>query len=283
MAIIVECPRDAMQGISQWIPTALKIRYLNLLLQVGFPVIDFGSFVSPKAIPQLADTKEVLASLQLNPATKLLAIVANTRGAEEALTYSEIDFIGFPFSISETFQLRNTNQTIEKAKEVLLQIQERCVKASRQLVVYLSMGFGNPYGDLWNLDLVEEWATKIKEWGIRYLSIADTVGTANPNDVNQIFQRLKQNLPELEIGAHFHSNPNTWREKVEAAWLGGCRRFDGAIKGLGGCPFAKEELVGNIATENLLLFLTQQGHPLPINQEALQEAIAFSANVFPTH
>ncbi|MCS6904405.1 MAG: hydroxymethylglutaryl-CoA lyase [Bacteroidia bacterium] len=278
--VVVECPRDAMQGIHEFIPTLQKIAYLNALLQVGFNVLDFGSFVSPKAIPQMKDTKEVLEALEESP-TELLAIIANERGAREAVSYSRISYLGFPLSVSETFQQRNTNMNITQALEVVKTIQELCVAANKRLVVYLSMGFGNPYGDPWNVEVVESFVFKLAPLEISIISLADTIGSADPQDIKMLFSRLIPQFPGIEFGAHFHAAPNAWRDKLEAAWEGGCRRFDGALKGFGGCPYAKDELVGNIATENILHFIETKGEKLNINFSALQHALQLALTIFP--
>lgn len=264
---IIECPRDAMQGIQPFIPTERKVEYLNLLLNVGFDTIDFGSFVSPKAIPQLSDTSEVLDQLDLaNKRSKLLAIIANQRGANNAVQFEAIDYLGYPFSISETFQQRNTNRSILKAFDNVKSIQEIAVNHNKSLVIYISMGFGNPYGDEWNTDIVKYWVEKLQKAGIQIFSLSDTVGTADSNDIAYLFSHLIAHYPELEFGAHFHARPDEWREKIEAAYNNGCRRFDSAVKGYGGCPMAEDELVGNIATENLIQFLEEKGNK-PLNLE----------------
>jgi len=277
---IIECPRDAMQGIFEFIPTEKKISYLNILLKVGFDVLDFGSFVSPKAIPQMRDTAEVLVNLDLKDVrTKLLAIIANVRGAADALTHSEIDYLGFPFSISETFQQRNANQSITQAFETVKEIQNLCIQKNKQLVVYLSMAFGNPYGDNWDKEIVREWAEKMAAIEVKIISLADTVGTASGSDVRSLFETLIPSYKNVEFGAHLHSHPASWKVKVEAAWEGGCRRFDGALKGFGGCPFAKDELVGNIATENLIGFLEEKNR-LRIDKDFLRLALAEANEIF---
>lgn len=277
---VIECPRDAMQGIHEFIPTELKVDYINKLLKVGFDTIDFGSFVSPKAIPQMKDTAEVLAKLELNTPTKLLSIVANERGAKDACEFNEIDYLGYPFSISETFQVRNTNRGIDKAWESVQKIHEMAEKANKTLVVYFSMGFGNPYQDHWDVALVEEWAEKFSHLGVRIISLSDTVGAANPNDIAYLFGNLTQRYKQIEFGAHFHSRPEKWREKIDSAYKNGCQRFDSTIKGIGGCPFAKDELVGNIATENLLTYLDYQDQPTDVNATAFGEAVLISTKVF---
>jgi hydroxymethylglutaryl-CoA lyase len=274
---IIECPRDAMQGLHNFIPTELKAAYLNLLLQAGFDTLDFGSFVSPKAIPQMRDTAAVLSLLDLSQTnTKLLAIVANSRGAEEAATFPEIAYLGYPFSISETFQLRNTNATIEESLERVADIQNICLAKGKEMVIYISMGFGNPYGDPWNAEVVRRWVERLQQLGIRIFQLSDTIGVATPQNIKYIFKDLLKAYPELEIGAHLHTTPNQWREKMEAAYESGCRRFDGAIKGYGGCPMAKDELTGNMATENMLAYLSElnveSGVRLPVFLQAMAKA-----------
>lgn len=253
---IIECPRDAIQGLHDFIPTHKKIAYINQLLASNlFDTIDFGSFVSPKAIPQMADTKAVVEGLDMSTTkTKLLAIIANERGAAEASAYEQITYLGYPFSVSETFQLRNTNATIAESLERVKGIQEICEKANKELVIYISMGFGNPYGDVWNAEIVLNWVTQLKNLGIRIFSLSDTVGIATPENISYLFQNLIPRYPDLEFGAHLHTTPDTWKEKVESAYAASCRRFDGAILGYGGCPMAADELVGNMPTENLLMF-----------------------------
>lgn len=280
MIHLVECPRDAMQGIHPFIPTQTKIDYLNTLIEVGFPTLDFGSFVSPKAIPQLRDTGEVLQGLQLHGKTKLLAIVANERGAQDACQFEEITYLGFPFSISETFQQRNTNSSIEQSLDRVKAIQELCVKHKKQLVIYISMGFGNPYGDPWSPELAGEWTQKITELGVGIVSLADTVGVAEPDTIRKLFSTLIPAFPDQVIGAHFHSNPNNWQEKVAAAYESGCTRFDSALKGYGGCPMAKDDLVGNLATENVIQYMEDQQEDLDLNKAALQRALVMAPNVF---
>lgn len=244
-----------MQGIRDFIPTATKAAYLQRLLACGFDTLDFGSFVSPKAIPQMRDTADVLAALDLSATdTRLLAIVANRRGAEAALAHPEIAYLGYPFSVSETFQLRNTNATLAESLERVAQIQELTVAAGKEMVLYLSMGFGNPYGDPWNAGVVEEWLERLTELGIRIFQLSDTIGVSQPASITYLFGNLVPRYPNLEIGAHLHTTPDTWREKVEAAAAAGCRRFDGAVRGFGGCPMAKDDLTGNMATEHLLDF-----------------------------
>lgn len=278
---LVECPRDAMQGWPHFIPTDKKISYLNQLLKVGFDVLDFGSFVSPKAIPQMADTKEVLEGLDLNDTkTKLLAIIANTRGASDALLHEEIDFLGFPFSISETFQLRNTNKTIAQSLVEVEEIQSLCVKKNRRLVLYISMGFGNPYGDKYSADIAYDWFHKITALGIDIVAMSDTVGVADPKIIRSVFSKLSPEFPKIEIGAHFHSTTGTWEEKIQTAFDAGCTRFDSSMKGIGGCPMAKDELIGNIATENIVSWAQRNGMALHLNQEAFRDALLMANEVF---
>lgn len=278
---ITECPRDAMQGIHTFIPTATKAAYINLLLQVGFDTIDFGSFVSPKAIPQMQDTAQVLQKLDLsNSRSKLLAIVANYRGAEEAAQHEEITYLGFPFSISETFQQRNANTSIAEAFEIVKRIKALSDTKGKKLLVYLSMGFGNPYGDEWHNDIVLRWAKKLVDAGIEYISLADTIGIAAPEQIEGLFSSLSENFKATTWGVHLHSTPNTWRHKIEAAYKSGCKRFDTALKGYGGCPMAKDELTGNIATENVISYLQDQHIDLGLNLYKLQEAMDYSGRVF---
>jgi len=256
---LIECPRDAMQGIKDWIPTENKVQYIQSLLRVGFDTIDFGSFVSPKAIPQMADTAEVLAQLNLSKTTsKLLAIIANTRGANDASKHSEIDCLGFPFSISENFQMRNTHKTIIQSVITLSEILEIADKSYKEVVVYISMGFGNPYGDPWNVDIVGEWTEKLANMGVKILSLSDTIGSSNSENINYLFSNLIPKYPSIEFGAHLHTTPTTWFEKVDTAYKAGCRRFDGAIQGFGGCPMAKDELTGNMPTEKMFSYFTEQ-------------------------
>ena len=254
---IIECPRDAMQGIKQFIPTEQKVQYIQSLLRVGFDTIDFGSFVSPKAIPQMVDTAAVLSQLDLSKTTsKLLAIIANTRGANDASKHDKIDYLGFPFSISENFQMRNTHKTIAQSVITLSEILEIANKTNKEVVVYISMGFGNPYGDPWNVDIVGEWTEKLANMGVKIVSLSDTVGTSNPESIDYLFSNLIPKYPNIEFGAHLHTTPTSWFEKVNAAYQAGCLRFDGAIQGFGGCPMAKDELIGNMPTEKLLSYFT---------------------------
>jgi hydroxymethylglutaryl-CoA lyase len=281
MLKIVECPRDAMQGLHQFVPTELKARYINALLRVGFDTIDFGSFVSPKAIPQMADTGDVLRLLDLTQSkSKLLAIVANKRGAIDAVQFDEITYLGYPFSVSETFQIRNTNATIEESLSRVAEIQDICMANQRKLVVYLSMGFGNPYGDLWNVDIVQHWVDHLAEMGIKIMALSDTIGVSNPDNISYLFSNLIPPYPDVEFGAHLHTQPHNWREKVEAAYKSGCRRFDAAMKGYGGCPMAKDELTGNMPTENMLSYFVESGIETGLNQEAFIEAMSLVPEVF---
>jgi hydroxymethylglutaryl-CoA lyase len=277
---IIECPRDAMQGWEPWIPTESKIKYLNSLLKVGFDTLDFGSFVSAKAIPQLRDTKEVLENLDLSSTnTKLLAIVANVRGAEEAAEHKQISYLGFPFSISEEFQKLNTNSTIEQSLERVREIQSICISSGKQLVIYISMGFGNPYGEPWNKDIVIHWVKELTELGIRIIALSDTVGVSTKENISYLFSHLIPAFPEVEFGAHLHSDSYTWLEKVEAAKQSGCLRFDSALKGIGGCPMAKNELVGNLATENLVAYFGGIS-ALNLREEAWQESFQIANEIF---
>jgi len=279
---IIECPRDAMQGIHEFIPTAQKIKYINSLLKVGFDTIDFGSFVSPKAIPQMKDTAEVLAGLYLkNTHTKLLSIVANKRGAEAACQFPEIDYLGFPFSISETFQLRNTNKTISESFKTVKEMQALCVANNKTLVVYISMGFGNPYNEPWNVEIVEKWVDKMNKIGVKIISLSDTIGTSKPETIKYLFENLTQRYPNIEFGAHLHTQPHTWFEKVEAAYEAGCKRFDGAVKGLGGCPMAIDDLVGNMPTENLITFCAAKKLTNGINNLSFESAYNVALQTFP--
>jgi hydroxymethylglutaryl-CoA lyase len=278
---LVECPRDAMQGWPHLIPTERKIDYLNALLKVGFDTLDFGSFVSPKAIPQMADTAEVLAGLHTEgSATRLLAIVANFRGAEQAAGYEAVSFLGFPFSVSETFQLRNTNKTIEGSFATVEEMQDLCAKTEKELVVYLSMGFGNPYGDPWSEEVVYEWAAALSRLGVRTLSLADTVGLATPEQVFSVTDYLIRQLPGHTIGVHLHSTAHNRKAKIDAAIQAGCRRFDGALKGIGGCPMAGDELVGNMDTEWMIAHFRRLQLLPALDEEALQEAGRLATEIF---
>ena len=256
---IIECPRDAMQGIKEFIPTEKKVAYIQSLLRVGFDTIDFGSFVSPKAIPQMADTAEVLAQLDLSETeSKLLAIIANTKGAELAAAHSEIQYLGFPFSISENFQMRNTHKTIAESLVTLQEILDIAKSTNKEVVAYLSMGFGNPYGDIWNVDIVAQWTEKLAKMGVKILSLSDTIGSSTPDIIDYLYSNLIPKYPNIEFGAHLHTTPDKWHEKVAAAYNAGCTRFDGAIQGFGGCPMAKDDLTGNMPTEKLLSYFTAE-------------------------
>ena len=278
---LIECPRDAMQGWKTFIPTEKKVEYINSLLKVGFDTIDFGSFVSSKAIPQMADTKEVLKGLQVDKLkTKLLAIIANVRGAEEASVYNEISYLGFPFSVSETFQQRNTNSSIEESLNRVEEIQNLCIKTGKQLVIYISMGFGNPYGDRYSEEIVFEWVNQLVAIDIGIISLADTVGVATPEQVYDMTEYLVDSLPGTEIGVHLHSRPDNWQEKLEAAVKAGCKRFDGALKGIGGCPMADDELVGNMNSEVMINYFEEHGLLYGLNKEALNESLQIASNIF---
>jgi hydroxymethylglutaryl-CoA lyase len=278
---LIECPRDAMQGWKHIIPTGQKVEYINALLKVGYDTIDFGSFVSPKAMPQMADTREVIGQLSMtNSRSKLLAIIANVRGAEEAVVFDEITYLGFPFSISPTFQQRNTNSSIEESLQRVEEIQELCIKNGKELVIYISMGFGNPYGDVYNEEIVMLWIDKVAALGIKIISLADTVGVAKPQQVSSILNFLIPENTNIEFGVHLHSTPGNWKEKIDAALLAGCKRFDGALKGIGGCPMADDELVGNMDTELMIPYFEEKNLLPQINKEALQEALAIAGQVF---
>ncbi|MFN4931489.1 MAG: hydroxymethylglutaryl-CoA lyase [Bacteroidota bacterium] len=278
---LIECPRDAMQGLHDFIPTNLKADYINQLLKVGFDTIDFGSFVSPKAIPQLRDTAEVLNMLHLNDKhSKLLAIIANTRGAADACHFEEIDFLGFPFSISETFQMRNTNSSIQESLIRVDEIQNLCVKHNKKLVIYISMAFGNPYGDAWNGDIAIEYTTQLHQKGIRIFAMSDTIGSSNHENITDLFSKVIPAFKDCEIGAHLHSTPETRTEKIDAAFRAGCRRFDAAIHGIGGCPMAKDELTGNLATESVIDYFNSQKINLGLNQHELDAAYEKASLVF---
>jgi hydroxymethylglutaryl-CoA lyase len=278
---LIECPRDAMQGWKTFIPTHQKINYINSLLKVGFDTIDFGSFVSPKAIPQMADTKDVITKIQItNSNSKLLAIIANERGAADAVVYDEITYLGFPFSVSETFQQRNTNSSITESLKRVEAIQELCIKNQKQLVVYLSMGFGNPYGDDWNKEIVFHWANELAAMDIKIISVADTVGLASAAQVQEITTYLVNEMKGVEIGVHLHSTAANRIQKLEAALKSGCLRFDGALKGIGGCPMADDELVGNMNTEVMVAYFEEQGFLKNINKEALAESLQLASRIF---
>lgn len=281
---IIECPRDAMQGMAEFIPTDKKILYINSLLKVGFDTIDFGSFVSPKAIPQMRDTAEVLEGISWQASSsKLLAIVANTRGAEEASHHQAITYLGFPLSISETFQQRNTNKSIPDALNTLEEIKNICEKNNKKLVTYISMGFGNPYGDPYDISLVRQFVDILITLGSDVISLADTVGVADPQGIRFLFSSLSKEFPRVETGAHLHATPATAREKIQAAFEAGCKRFDGAIRGFGGCPMANDALVGNLATETIVSFLDDKKIPLTLNRNAFAASQAMADSIFPAH
>lgn len=278
---LIECPRDAMQGIKHLIPTEDKVRYIQSLLGCGFDTIDFGSFVSPKAIPQMVDTAKVLSLLDLSRTkSKLLAIIANVRGAQDAAEHPEIDYLGFPFSISENFQMRNTHKTIEQSVQTLQEIFNIADKANKEVVTYISMGFGNPYGDPWNVEIVGEWTEKLAMMGARILSLSDTVGTSDAETINYLFTNLIPKYPHIEFGAHLHTTPTKWHEKVDAAYKAGCRRFDGAVQGFGGCPMAKDELTGNMPTEKMLSYLTEQKADTGVNWMVFEAAYNKATELF---
>jgi hydroxymethylglutaryl-CoA lyase len=278
---LIECPRDAMQGWKNFIPTEQKIEYINSLLKAGFDAIDFGSFVSAKAIPQMADTKEVLKGLKLQGTrTKLLAIIANVRGAEEASEYDEITYLGFPFSVSETFQQRNTNSSIEESLTRVKEIQSICLKKNKQLVIYISMCFGNPYGDPYPEEIVFEWVNKLTALEIKIISLADTVGVAKAEQVYKMTKYLIDSLPAIEIGVHLHSRPDNWKEKLDAAIKAGCKRFDGALKGIGGCPMANDELVGNMNMEWMIKYFEENKFAINLNKKALADSLQIAEEIF---
>ncbi len=278
---LIECPRDAMQGIKEWIPTNKKVQYLQSLLRCGFDTIDFGSFVSPKAIPQMADTAQVLEQLDLSDTqSKLLAIVANVRGARDAAQYQQIAYLGYPFSISENFQMRNTHKTIAESVVVLQEILDIADKSNKKVVAYLSMGFGNPYGDPWNVDIVGEWTEKLSTMGVTILSLSDTVGSSTPDIITYLYANLIPRYPEIEFGAHLHTTPTSWFEKVDAAYKAGCRRFDGAIQGFGGCPMAKDELTGNMPTEQLVSYFNSVHAQTNMKSMSFESAYNEASKIF---
>jgi hydroxymethylglutaryl-CoA lyase len=278
---LVECPRDAMQGWLHFIPAEQKIKYLNALLKVGFDTLDFGSFVSPKAIPQMADTKDVIPKLNMQDTkTKLLAIVANTRGSEEAVLYDEISYLGFPFSISPSFQMRNTNSTMDESVQRVDEILELCIKNKKELVIYLSMGFGNPYGDAYNEDILLQWASEMIGKGIHIISLADTVGLATPAQISNALETLIPAYPDATIGVHLHAAPQNWKAKLTAAIDAGCKRFDGALKGIGGCPMAQDELVGNMDSALMIPLFEEKGLLKDLNKEALKESLHIADQLF---
>ncbi len=295
---IIECPRDAMQGIDEFIPTDIKVKYINSLLKVGYDTIDVGSFVSPKAIPQMRDTAEVLKKIDMTcratthvssqhdegtttRRSSLLAIIANLRGAQDAVQFDEVNYLGFPFSISETFQKRNANSTIAESLVRVEEIQNLCIQHRKELVVYLSMAFGNPYGDEWSSDIAIHWSHKLHDMGIKIIALSDTIGVSNPENITTLFSALIPELKDVEFGAHLHTTPDKWEEKVNAAYNSGCRRFDAAIKGFGGCPMASDKLTGNMPTENLLSYFRNKQIPLSIDMDAFAQSMLIAGEVFP--
>jgi len=278
---LIECPRDAMQGIRDFIPTEKKVQYIQSLLRCGFDTIDFGSFVSPKAIPQMKDTAEVLSKLDLSiTQSKLLAIVANTRGAEDASKFEEIDYLGYPFSISENFQMRNTHKTIAQSVEILHEILNIADASGKEVVAYLSMGFGNPYGDPWNVEIVGEWTEKLSAMGVKILSLSDTVGTSTPDIIDYLFSNLIPKYPNIEFGAHLHTTPSKWHEKIDAAYKAGCYRYDGAIQGFGGCPMAKDELTGNMPSEKMLSYFNAAKADTNIKMTSFESSYNEASKIF---
>ena len=278
---IIECPRDAMQGVRDWIPTKEKAQFIQSLLNCGFDTIDFGSFVSPKAIPQMKDTSELLSLLDLSSTeSQLLAIVANIRGAKDAVMYDQIDYLGYPFSISENFQMRNTHKTIAQSIETLKEILNLADSKNKKVVAYLSMGFGNPYGDPWNIDIVGEWTEKLSNMGVKILSLSDTVGSSTPEIITYLFSELITKYPSIEFGAHLHTTTTKWKEKVSAAYLAGCRRFDGAIQGFGGCPMAKDDLTGNMPTEKILSYFAAEKVNTNVNSISFETAYKEASKIF---
>ncbi|NQY30495.1 MAG: hydroxymethylglutaryl-CoA lyase [Flavobacteriaceae bacterium] len=278
---IIECPRDAMQGIKMFIPTEKKVAYLQSLLNCGFDSLDFGSFVSPKAIPQMVDTAEVLSQLDLSQTkTKLLAIVANVRGAQAAAEHKPIQYLGFPFSISENFQMRNTHKTIAQSIESLKEILDIANATDKEVVAYLSMGFGNPYGDPWNVEIVGEWTEKLSNMGVKILSLSDTIGSSTPEDISYIFSNLIPKYTNIEFGAHLHTTPTSWHEKIDAAYKAGCTRYDGAIQGFGGCPMAKDVLTGNMPTEKVLSYFTTEKAITNVNPMAFEASYNKASDIF---
>ena len=278
---IIECPRDAMQGIKDWIPTAEKAQFIQSLLSCGFDNIDFGSFVSPRAIPQMRDTAELLSALDLSKSkSKLLSIVANVRGAQDAVRFTEIDYLGYPFSISENFQMRNTHKTINQSLDQLNEILNIADSNNKVVVAYLSMGFGNPYGDPWNLEIVAEWTEKLASMGVRIISLSDTIGSSTPDTITYLFSELISKYPTIEFGAHLHTTKDKWHEKIDSAFHAGCKRFDGAIQGFGGCPMAKDELTGNMPTEKLLSYFTAKKIPTRIHPMSFESAYNRASKIF---
>ncbi len=281
---IIECPRDAMQGIKTFIPTENKVRYIQSLLNCGFDTIDFGSFVSPRAIPQMVDTADVLKQLDLSKtSSKLLAIVANVRGARDAAEYGSINYLGYPFSISENFQMRNTHKTIAQSVETLKEILAISDGNGKEVVTYISMGFGNPYGDPWSVEVVAEWTERLAGMGVKILSLSDTVGSSTPEVIDYLFSNLIPKFPEIEFGAHLHTTPSKWHEKVDAAYKAGCRRFDGAVQGFGGCPMAKDELTGNMPTEKMLSYFTSAKVDTNVNWMAFEAAFNKASDLFASY
>jgi hydroxymethylglutaryl-CoA lyase len=279
---IIECPRDAMQGVHEFIPTEKKAAYINSILKVGFDTVDFGSFVSPKAIPQMQDTALVLEQLELSAtSSKLLAIIANTRGAQDAVEFEEISYLGFPFSISETFQQRNTNSSMAESLYRIEEIQDLCTRNKKKLIVYLSMAFGNPYGDEWNSDIVITWTKKLAQMGVKTIALSDTIGVSNPQNISYLFSNVIPEFPGIEFGAHLHTTPETWEEKVHAAYTSGCRRFDSAIKGYGGCPMATDKLTGNMPTEKLISYFKKNNIATGLSDEAFTAAMQLAGTTFP--
>ena len=278
---IIECPRDAMQGVRDWIPTKEKAQFIQSLLDCGFNTIDFGSFVSPKAIPQMKDTSELLSLLDLSSTeSQLLAIVANIRGAKDAVMYHQIDYLGYPFSISENFQMRNTHKTINQSIETLKEILNLADSKNKKVVAYLSMGFGNPYGDPWSVDIVGEWTEKLSKMGVNILSLSDTVGSSSPEIITYLFSELIIKYPSIEFGAHLHTTTTKWKEKISAAYLAGCRRFDGAIQGFGGCPMAKDDLTGNMPTEKILSYFAAEKVNTNVNSISFENAYMEASKIF---
>lgn len=279
---LIECPRDAMQGIKDFIPTDKKVEYINQILKVGFDTVDFGSFVNPKAIPQMADTSKVITQLDLSStSSKLLSIIANKRGAEESAAFDEITYLGYPFSVSETFQLRNTNATVDESMIRVEEIQKICFAKNKKLVVYLSMGFGNPYGDAWSGELVANWCERLyRELDVQIMAISDTIGVSNDKNIRELFSTLIPSLPNVEFGAHLHTTPETYSEKIKAAVESGCYRFDGAIKGYGGCPMAEDTLTGNMPTERMIDWFENNGYPTHLDRDEFAKAYEISNGVF---
>jgi|TARA_Y100000385_G_scaffold240261_1_gene256038 hydroxymethylglutaryl-CoA lyase len=279
---LIECPRDAIQGFSKHISTANKIEYFNELLKVGFDTLDIGSFVSKKKIPQLADTSEIIKNIKIdNSITKLLVIVGNERGAKEAVSFDEITYLGFPFSISETFQKRNINSSIKDSLIRLEKIQNICLKNNKKLVTYFSMAFGNPYDDEWSTYIVAHWVEKLlKEFGINILSLSDTIGSSTPKVISWLFKKLIKEFPDVEFGAHLHSSPDNYLEKLQSAYDAGCKRFDGSILGIGGCPMAKDDLLGNMATEKMIEFLESKSEKLKLNKDSIQKSLNIAKSIF---